>query len=87
MYMNPEDGVLHVNKTVLEMELDILAVRIGLTDRHELVRRVANGEYYGKHVEVLVFGNLWLYDHGLYYWCRHRRDIDNDDILHGRLYS
>jgi hypothetical protein len=82
-----QDGSFYVSKKELEQELHFLAIRVGLSDRHELVRRVANGEYYGKHVETMIFHNLWLYDQDLYNWCRNRRDIDNDDILHGRLYS
>lgn len=78
---------IFVTQQEIEKELDRLALRTRLGDRHELVRRVANGEYYGKHVETMVFHNLWLYDQDLYNWCRNRRDIDNDDILHGRLYS
>ncbi len=86
MWMN-QDGTFYVTKGALERELTFTANKIGLPDRHELIRRVANGEYYGKLVEEIVFHNLWLYDQDLYYWCHHRRDIDNDDILHGRLYS
>lgn len=82
-----DEGIVYVSPRELAEELNALAIKLGVEDQWELVRRVANGEYHGLAIECEVSTNLWLRDLTVYYWMEHRRMQANDDALHGMIYT